>query len=91
MTKSEIKIYLRSNLTNWGISLPVGRQAQLTRAPRIIREALLGKSKIAYFGALAQLARAPRWQRGGQRFESVMLHLRPPKRQLRRVFLCNRE
>lgn len=25
-------------------------------------------------GALAQLARAPRWQRGGHQFESDMLH-----------------
>ena len=42
--------------------------------------------KMKNFGALAQLARAPRWQRGGQRFESVMLHNRPPKLKLGRVF-----
>lgn len=33
---------------------------------------------LALKGALAQLARAPRWQRGGQEFESPKLHkLRP--------------
>ena len=29
-------------------------------------------------GAVAQLARAPRWQRGGQGFESPQLHSNPP-------------
>jgi hypothetical protein len=29
-------------------------------------------------GAVAQLARAPRWQRGGQGFESPQLHSEPP-------------
>ena len=31
-------------------------------------------------GGLAQLARAPALHAGGQRFESVILHLRSPKR-----------
>ena len=32
--------------------------------------------RYAYFGGLAQLARAPALQAGGQRFESVILHFR---------------
>ena len=31
-------------------------------------------SNIIINGGLAQLARAPRWQRGGHRFESDILH-----------------
>ena len=31
-----------------------------------------------FVGAVAQLARAPRWQRGGQGFESPQLHSHPP-------------
>ncbi len=30
------------------------------------------------YGGLAQLARAPRWQRGGHRFESDILHIFKP-------------
>ena len=33
-----------------------------------------GSTKVLTFGGLAQLARAPALQAGGQRFESVILH-----------------
>ena len=33
---------------------------------------------LNYYGGLAQLARAPRWQRGGHRFESDILHSQNP-------------
>ena len=32
------------------------------------------RSRLSRFGGLAQLARAPALQAGGQRFESVILH-----------------
>ena len=35
------------------------------------------------FGGLAQLARAPALQAGGQRFESVILHLVNEKRKMK--------
>ena len=30
---------------------------------------------LQFYGGLAQLARAPHWQCGGQRFDSAILHL----------------
>ena len=38
-------------------------------------------------GELAQLARALAWHARGRRFDSDILHLRPPKHLCRRVFL----
>ena len=36
--------------------------------------AIKGRALLGSFGGLAQLARAPALQAGGQRFESVILH-----------------
>ena len=36
---------------------------------------LPGTTRRLFYGGLAQLARAPALQAGGQRFESVILHL----------------
>ena len=47
-------------------------------------------SFVLSFGGLAQLARAPALQAGGQRFESVILHYRRDTRYLI-LFSCSKE
>ena len=41
----------------------------------LLLAAFLGTTRRLFYGGLAQLARAPALQAGGQRFESVILHL----------------
>ena len=48
-----------------------------------LREERLVRSLPTDPGGLAQLARAPALHAGGQRFESVILHIHPPKRKCR--------
>ena len=50
--------------TGTNVSLPVTTLGVMTTLPR-----------KSLFGGLAQLARAPALQAGGQRFESVILHM----------------
>ena len=44
-----------------------------------INEQMVNGQMVNVFGGLAQLARAPALQAGGQRFESVILHCPEPK------------
>ena len=46
---------------------------------------------ISRFGGLAQLARAPALQAGGQRFESVILHLAMSNDIERSMTICDRQ
>ena len=48
-------------------------------------------SYLKFFGGLAQLARAPALQEGGQRFESVILHLAMSYDIERSMTICDRQ
>jgi prevent-host-death family protein len=62
--------------------LAVGRSGIWLRLkpPRNAQRACINlASDFEFAGAVAQLDRAPRWQRGGQGFESPQLHSAPPE------------